>query len=552
LSLGRALATHCAFAAAAIVALAAPVAAQAPGPNDTRVFEYRIPIAGPRYGQGEPTPLPPAVQGMIIRGKGLGESGRLDAARDTLTAALARAPHHPVALVELATVLEARGAWRALEQLARAERAAAHDSLLLADDLRLALQRLGKPKEAALVVFEAWAASPAQGPWAQSELDSLLAADSKGVREAAHRVVAAFPTRIDLVRGAAVLDWSAGDASGALKLLRNGDQSYKGAPLRWGFAEELLAAGSTRDSSGAVEVLIDLAGDRSREVRYRVVAARRAWETVDRRGGGPEGATRLAKAIEDVPVARWGQPLAIDLIRALRQGGATDEARHLLGALGEQGKVIPEIALEHALNDLRDGPPERALEPLRGLAAGSDAAAFEYAEALFFSGQTDSALTWYGKASQDPTKPFTGAALERIYLIEDGQPKSALPLFGRLAYEQWRNDSRHAMGFADSLYRSLPHGSLWAQAAIALAALREATGDGKGALEPLLALAGGLADDRLAPLARQRAGDVYRVWYHDDAKALAQYEECLAKYPKAWNAPEVRRWVESMRRERRF
>ena len=30
------------------------------------------------------------------------------------------------------------------------------------------------------------------------------------------------------------------------------------------------------------------------------------------------------------------------------------------------------------------------------------------------------------------------------------------------------------------------------------------------------------------------------------------HEECLARYPKAWNAPEVRRRVETLRRERRF
>ena len=87
---------------------------------------------------------------------------------------------------------------------------------------------------------------------------------------------------------------------------------------------------------------------------------------------------------------------------------------------------------------------------------------------------------------------------------------------------------------------------------IELASLREETGDGRGALEPLMAVAEKTPEDRLAPLARQRAGDVYRVWYKDDAKAMAQYEECLARYPRAWNAPEVRRMVETMRRERRF
>ncbi len=99
---------------------------------------------------------------------------------------------------------------------------------------------------------------------------------------------------------------------------------------------------------------------------------------------------------------------------------------------------------------------------------------------------------------------------------------------------------------------ALAHGSLWAHVALTLATQREQLGDGRAALEPLMAVADSLPADRLAPLARQRAGDVLRVWYKDDARALAQYEECLARYPRAWNAPEVRRRVESMRRERRF
>ena len=552
MSLRPASAARLGIAAAAIVALAGPARGQDVSPSPPRFYEYRVPISGPRLGQTEVPPFTAQVQAMVERGHDLAAAGRLEAAKDTLNAALARAPHHPVILLELASVLEARGAWRPLEQLARAERAAARDSLLLAQDLCLALQRQGKSKEAAQIVIEAWIASPMHAQWGKAELDTLALADPKGVREAASRAAAAFPLRIDLVRGAAALDWDAGDASAALRLLKDADEAYKGAPLRWGFAEELLASGTARDSAGAIEVLIDLAGDRSRDLPYRLVAARRAWETYERRSGIREGAPRVARTIEDIPVARWGHPLAIDVIRGLRESGSTDEARRLLRSLGEQGQAIPEIAIEHALNDLRDGPPERALEPLRGLATSSGAAAFQYAEALFFAGHPDSALAWYERASHDPALPFTGAALERMYLIEDAQPKDALPLFGRLAYEQWRNDSRRALVLADSLYRSLPHASLWAQAAIALASLRESTADPKLALAPLLALAEGLPDDRLAPLARQRAGDVYRSSYHDAAKALEQYEECLARYPKAWNAPEVRRWVETLRRERRF
>jgi predicted negative regulator of RcsB-dependent stress response len=55
----------------------------------------------------------------------------------------------------------------------------------------------------------------------------------------------------------------------------------------------------------------------------------------------------------------------------------------------------------------------------------------------------------------------------------------------------------------------------------------------------------------LAPLARQRAGDAY-LSLGDETRALAQYEECLARYPRAWNSAEVRRRVEKLRRERRL
>ncbi len=517
------------------------------------IFEFRVPFIAPHAPEGRQTPvLTPAVRASVERAQDLAAAGHLDQAKDTLSAALERAPHHPEVLLPLADVLAARGSWKALEQLARAERAAAHDSLLLGQDLVLASQRQGKPKEAAQAVLEAWIASPNYAQWGKNELDTLAAADPKSVREAVQRAAAEFPARLDLVRGAAAITWAGGDPATTLKLLKGGDAAYKGAPLRWSFAEDLLASGASRDSAGAIEVLIDLAADRGRDLPYRLVAARRAWEIYARRAGVREGAARVAHAIEDVPVARWGNPLAIEVIRGLRESGATEEARQLLRSMGDQGQAIPEIAIEHALNDLRDGPPERALPALSALAPGSDAAAFQYAEALFFAGQPDSALAWYGRASRDPSHPFTGAALERMYLIEEARPKEALPLFGRLAYEQWRNDTRRALGFADSLYRTLPHGTLWAQAAIALAALREANGDGKGALDPLLGITEGLPDDRLAPLARERAGDVYRAWYHDDGKALAQYEECLARYPKAWNAPEVRRRLETLRRERRF
>jgi len=135
-------------------------AAQPPSFSQSRLYEFRIPPPGPRFGKAGVTPLPPAVQVEVEQARGLADMGRLDAARDALTKALEHAPHHPLVLTELASVEGARGAWKSIEQLARNERAAAHDSLLLGQDLTLALERLGKPRDAAQVVIEAWVASP--------------------------------------------------------------------------------------------------------------------------------------------------------------------------------------------------------------------------------------------------------------------------------------------------------------------------------------------------------------------------------------------------------
>jgi tetratricopeptide (TPR) repeat protein len=193
--------------------------------------------------------------------------------------------------------------------------------------------------------------------------------------------------------------------------------------------------------------------------------------------------------------------------RALREGGNTQEARELIGGARSRA-AMPDVALEKALNELREGMPEKAFKALEALAAQSPEAGFRLGEARFFAGLPDSALAAYQRVAQDPAAPFTGAALERIYLIEDGTPREALPSFGRLAYERWRGDPKRAMTIADSLYRSLPHSPLWAVAALELASLRDASGDPKLALEPLLAVAETLPDDRLAPSARQRAGDL--------------------------------------------
>jgi Flp pilus assembly protein TadD len=321
--------------------------------------------------------------------------------------------------------------------------------------------------------------------------------------------------------------------------------------LPWTFAEGLLRTGVARDSLGAIEALLAIAADPGREAQVRLASARRAWDVYQARLAEREGAPRVMQSLKGIPPEQWPPELRIGVARGLRLAGKTNDARVLIEAEKGAGGS-PELALEQALNDLRDGPPSRALSTLHDLAPSSPEARFRYAEALFYAGECDSALAWYQRIAEDPDGTNTGAALERIYLIEDGNPRAAVQAMGRIAYEDWRGNSKSAMALADSLYHALPRGPLWAQAAIQLSVRREQTGDIRGALQPLLVVADSLPGDRLAPLARQRAGDIYLTRLKDDASALAQYEECLARYPRAWNAAEVRRKLEALRREKRF
>jgi predicted negative regulator of RcsB-dependent stress response len=137
-----------------------------------------------------------------------------------------------------------------------------------------------------------------------------------------------------------------------------------------------------------------------------------------------------------------------------------------------------------------------------------------------------------------------------MYLLEDAPASPARYVLAQIEYERWRGGKTRALALADTLWRTVaPHGDYAARAGLTLAALKLEAGDAKGALAPLLVVCDSLADDRLAPLARQRVGEAYMA-LDDPKSALAQYEECLARYPRAWNSAEVRRRVEKLRRER--
>lgn len=496
-------------------------------------------------------PLSPAQATGLRQAQALRASGRLEPARAALAPLLAVIPHHPAVVTEQARLLLARQDFAGAERLGRAERAAQRDSLMVARELALALERLGRPRDAAGVALESWLVSPLDAVWAEETIIRLAPADVRGVRELMRRASEARPGRAELVRACALLDWRAGDLAAALSTLEHAERPDPARPpLLWDFARQLTSTGAPRDSGAAAAALTALAADGRFEATWRLTAAQHAWTLQCERGAGDEAAPALARALHGIPTARWPAAFLVAIARGLRETGRTDDARALLRSGAAPPAAVPQLDLEEALADLRDGPPERALTRLAALAGTSAEGAWHYAEALFFAGRSDSALSLYQLIAANQQGPFRGNALERTYLIEDAEPRAALVIFGRIAYEEWRKDRRRALALTDSLALALPRGALWAQAALLLASQREAAGDARGALGPLLAVADSLPDDRLAPLARQRAGDLYRTRLGDERAALDQYEECLARYPRAWNAPEVRRVAERLRRSR--
>lgn len=520
-------------------------------PPDVQQMRIGYATAREPLSQRPVPPLDPARRARLQRAALLRDQGRVVAARDSLTPLIGELPHHALVLTEWCRTLLMLEQYAAVERLARSERALQADSVLLARTLAEAQDRIGHPTESALTVVQAWAASPLMGGWADAELRRQLTIDLARVREAMRRALAHDPARGDLAAALARLDWRANDLPATLQSLRAASGPGGSGSPRQQFAEEMLMTGASRDSGAAIEILTDLASDHAVPITLRNYAAHRAWSVFVSRGASAIGASRLAAALSDVPPAQWDGDLALSIARALRESGRTAQARALLGSATDPTGST-DLALERALTDLRDGPPERALPALEKLATRSPVAAYYYAEALFFDGQRDSALAWYLRAGGNAAGEKTGAALERAFLIEDAAPREALPGFARACYAVWRGDTHAALAITDSLYRVLPRRSLWAETALMLSSQRLAAGDARAALEPLLAVADTLPEHRLAPLARQRAGDLCRDALHDPARAVEQYEACLTRYPGAWNAPAVRRSLEALRRERRL
>lgn len=504
----------------------------------------------PARSQRAAEPLPPGIALRVLRALDLRASGLPDRARDTLVVLLREQPHHPVLVTELGRTHVVREDWNALERLAVSERSSQRDSTLLGLELASSYERLGKPRDAMKVAVQAWTASPADGGWASALCFRLAPLDPKLATDLLEAASSPRPWRSDLAVGLARLHALAGRPSDAVRVLADAEKRSGRNGLRAMFADEALRTGRAADTSAALAALTHLAGDESRRPDDRLVAGRQVWTLALSSGREAEWAPRLAEALRGLPGQRWGAEFLLGVVRTLHRTGRVPEARALLAANPGLEQLMPELALEQALGAAREGDLARSLPLLDTLTRRWPPARFMLAEVQFFAGQLDSAYANFDRVAKRPEDPNAGAALDRLYLLEE-HPKSELrPLLGRIAFERWRGGRPAAIKLADSLWRlQAPRGEYAAHAGIELAELRLESGDARGALAPLLVIADSLAADRLAPLARQRAGDAYAA-LGDDRLALAQYEECLARYPRAWNSAEVRRRVEKIRRAR--
>ncbi len=521
------------------------LAAPRPGPQ-SRLVDV-LPLEGAPRAQASFAPLPPAAQQRLQQAEALRLLGLGDRANDSLAVLDRTWPHHPAIVTERVRAELLRRDFAAAERLARAERG--RDSLLAARELAIALDGLGRTREALEVAMTALAASPAEAEWASLVLLVCGGRDWRLARDVLKPMVERRPRNTALAQAYTLPLIKLGQSAEAMRVLAPIDRVPRQSPRRLRLSDELLQMATAADTAAAFEALWSVAGDRALDESYRRYGARRAWELSTARGAESAAAERFLRELEDVPPARWGGDLAVGVARALRESGRAAEARGLLAALGDAG--TPESRLERAYAELRDGLAPATIARLDTLAQVWPEARWALAEAQFWAGDLDSALANFNRAGENPRSEHAGAALDRAFLLEDHAGDPVLPVLGRIAYETWRGDAVRARALNDSLWAAMkPSDGLWNEIAMRAGEQRLAARDPRGALVPLMALAETHPDDRQAPLARQRAGDAWLA-IGDLAKAREQYEECLARYPRAWNAAEVRRRVEALRRERR-
>ena len=464
----------------------------------------------------------------------------------------------------------------------------------------------GLTDEATGHVLTAWERSAEQGAWARVRLEQWHTGRLEVLAREYARLADRLPTRLDLVLEAARVEALVGRIKPAVERVRRAetrpDSTAAPGSLLWQLVLSLRARGDVAERA-ADSALVVLARGESYDAGLRERAVERLFE--DRQPNLPivssnewiEGAITFlepgviaqpgeaaakARPVDPELAARqrlraleavWrGLPAGPDQVRRgleladrLAAVGESDAARRVArdaatlagrvpGAAADP-EVSGRLALERGRVALLGGELAAAARIFDAVAASEaservrEEAAFEACEARFFAGDFDSAAAGYDAFARAwPGSPRANDALERAYLVEgsgDGPPAGLVEFAGAsLAARAGRYDEAQAKAVAAES-RALG-GPAWSTAGLLVAGLLETQGRLAEAAEKARLVAETVPNDRLAPTARRRAGDLWLA-AGDPAAALGQYEELLVRYPRSWLAPETRRRVRELR-----
>lgn len=277
----------------------------------------------------------------------------------------------------------------------------------------------------------------------------------------------------------------------------------------------------------------------------RLLALERVWRDLPRTPDtvrlGLELADRFTAAGDDAGAARISKAAA-EL--AARTPGAEQDT-----------EVAGRLALERGDAALASGDLDAAVQ--RYIEAGTsgagdlvrEEAAYRVCDVLFYEVKFDSAGAMYDAfARAFPGSRHANDALERAYLIESGEggPVAGLPELANALRLEHAAKWDEALEAGREAARRAGESQVWSHAGLLVASVLASQGRTAEAAQEALAVAEGRPDDRLAPMARRKAGDLFHA-QGQDTQALAQYEELLVRYPRSWLAPETRRLVQNLR-----
>lgn len=180
-------------------------------------------------------------------------------------------------------------------------------------------------------------------------------------------------------------------------------------------------------------------------------------------------------------------------------------------------------------------------------------AQYMVAEVSFFMGETDSAMSLYSSLAADhPDWELANDAIDRVFTLQENAGQSDNRPLGLYATAELlakidRPDS--ALGYLNRIVEDFPNSSLVDDALLRSADLYLVLDDPDRALSACSTVAGEHPDSRLAPLAREKLGDIWWEKKSDAARALEEYTKGLDEFPESLIAPRVRDKVARLRRE---